>query len=255
MNVEIMKADPTGNSTILVLSPVPAEERDRVSSRLMAAEGGWAEQVGFVSGGAEAPRLDMMGGEFCGNASLSLEENETALSVSGAPGLVRCAVRRRGDGWEGTVSMPLPLAVGQEHMELAGRDEVLWLVRLPGIIHAIAPYRSMDKAAALRAAREWAPATGAEALGILLFDEQESAMEPLVYVSAAGSAVWEHGCASGTAAIGAYLAVRDGGEASLDVYQPGGAIGVMARAENGRVTQLSISGGVRLLGRSVVAVD
>ena len=92
MNVEIMKADPTGNSTILVLSPVPAEERDRVSSRLMAAEGGWAEQVGFVSGGAEAPRLDMMGGEFCGNASLSLaawlaeesglEENETALSVS-----------------------------------------------------------------------------------------------------------------------------------------------------------------------------
>ena len=97
-----MLMDPSGNRTILVETPVPAEQQPAVAARLMRLEP-TAEQVGFIafrddSGAAAAGRsltggpasdaskgagtktaaravcdlsLRMAGGEFCGNASMS----------------------------------------------------------------------------------------------------------------------------------------------------------------------------------------
>ena len=45
MRVNIVKADPTGNATILVTSPVKAQERAAAAEKLMRWSGGWAEQV------------------------------------------------------------------------------------------------------------------------------------------------------------------------------------------------------------------
>ncbi len=60
--------DPTGNLTCLVLDPVEAGERDRVTALLMDR----CEQVGYLmpptAAGARA-RLQMMGGEFFVNSS------------------------------------------------------------------------------------------------------------------------------------------------------------------------------------------
>ena len=68
MKVQVRYLNPAGNITAVVLSSVLPELRPALSRAIMAQ--GRAEQVGF----AATPRLggdcriEMMGGEFCGNA-------------------------------------------------------------------------------------------------------------------------------------------------------------------------------------------
>ena len=73
MELEIVRADPAGNITVFVLSPVEdRDERAAAVSALMADPALKAEQVGFVLqplNVADPWRLEMMGGEFCGNAA------------------------------------------------------------------------------------------------------------------------------------------------------------------------------------------
>ena len=72
MTIDYLVADPSGNTTILVLTPVPKEEHSALAAKLLALPGIEAEQVGYVTREAGKPlRVDMMGGEFCGNASRS----------------------------------------------------------------------------------------------------------------------------------------------------------------------------------------
>lgn len=62
--------DPAGNVTALVLSDVPAAERAQVAARLLRLPELHIEQAAFLTAprcGGEI-RLEMMGGEFCGNA-------------------------------------------------------------------------------------------------------------------------------------------------------------------------------------------
>ena len=62
--------DPAGNVTALVLSDVPAAERVQVAARLLRLPELHIEQAAFLTAprcGGEI-RLEMMGGEFCGNA-------------------------------------------------------------------------------------------------------------------------------------------------------------------------------------------
>ena len=73
MKLRIIMADPAGNRTAIVRTPVPADQRAQIAAKLLQIKELRAEQVGFetspVMGGAG--RLDMMGGEFCGNAARS----------------------------------------------------------------------------------------------------------------------------------------------------------------------------------------
>ncbi|MCL2320286.1 MAG: hypothetical protein FWC45_09390, partial [Treponema sp.] len=80
--MKILIADPAKNITVFILEPVetPAERR-ALAMAILADTRLRAEQVGFVtppSSGKAAPgtgaplwRLDMAGGEFCGNAARS----------------------------------------------------------------------------------------------------------------------------------------------------------------------------------------
>ena len=75
MRLRFAKLSPAGNTTILVLDPVPESIHAQVAAELMnpAVLGG--EQVGFVTlmtQGSIAATMRMMGGEFCGNAARSL---------------------------------------------------------------------------------------------------------------------------------------------------------------------------------------
>lgn len=264
MRAEIVRADPTGNATILVLSPVPAAERASAAARLMTLDGGWAEQVGFVSRDGENDRLDMMGGEFCGNASMSLaaflanergfEAAAIPLSVSGAPEKVLCSVVKGGEDWSCSVDMPLPESLEPEDFVLGEEVFRLHTVRFFGIVHIIVPGGALSREEAEEAVRKWAADTGAAALGLLLFSREKLELTPLVYVRATDSAVWERGCASGTSAIGAYLAHSSGGAATAEIRQPGGVIGIEAAAKKGKVTSLRILGKVRLLGKECVEI-
>lgn len=264
MRLEITRADPTGNATALVLTPVRASLRARTASRVMELWDGWAEQVGFLSSAAGYDaRLDMMGGEFCGNASMSAaacvaerlgaETLAARLAVSGASGSVNCLVSRSGDGYSGSVSMPLPVCAGYEELGIGGRTLRLFTVRFDGITHVIAPNGALSRAECEAAARLWADRFGADALGVISFDRDSAFMRPLVYVRGTASLVWESACASGTSAVGCMLALT-GQDGRAALSQPGGVMGVRASAAGGRVTSLEITGGVRLLGTDTVEV-
>ena len=71
--LKFYKILPGGNVTILVEDlDFSQTERSRISAQLMQSQHLYAEQVGFInlsaSGVDSYPHLEMMGGEFCGNA-------------------------------------------------------------------------------------------------------------------------------------------------------------------------------------------
>ena len=84
-------------------------------------------------------------------------------------------------------------------------------------------------------------------LGIMLFDREAGTLAPLVYVPAAGTLCWERSCASGTTAVGAYLASA-GSPISLSLKQPGGILRIEADPSG----DLFLTGTVRLIRRRTV---
>ena len=67
---EVAVLDPAGNVTAIVLSDVLAAERARIAAQLLRLPELRIEQAAFLTAprcGGEI-RLEMMGGEFCGNA-------------------------------------------------------------------------------------------------------------------------------------------------------------------------------------------
>ncbi len=247
-----VRLDPTGNITCLVLDEVPAEQRTVVTALLMKR----CEQVGYLTRPADpaaAARLEMMGGEFCGNASMAAaawlarqrgarEETVVPLEVSGARGLVDCRVRPLPDGaFEGTVAMPPVLEVFP--LSLDGRE--LTAVRLEGIVHLILEDQPMEKRAAEQLLQAAARQLPDAAIGLLQWDSAARFMTPLVWVRGSGTLVWETGCGSGSTAVGAWLALRDGG-ARQEIRQPGGTILVTAQAQGGRIAAVRMTGLVRL---------
>ena len=261
MEIQYLLADPTKNITVLVTTPVSRALQPELASLLLDLEPE-AEQVGFVETAADGQmRLQMMGGEFCGNATMQLRRvavpprTHRADLPSGAgnlraPALVECSITPLDGCFLGTVDMPLPEKIETLRLPLGSETAELSVVRLPGISHIIVPAQVLTRARAEELIRRWAEVLHADALGILLLQEEELCFDPLVHVTQTDTAVWERGCGSGSAAIGAYLTKKHGAPQCVSIRQPGGAIAVTTRcAEDGALSSLTISGTV-LLGRS-----
>lgn len=258
MKLKFAKMNPTENMTILVLSPVDRSQQPDIAARLMAENSIGAEQVGFLEEsalyGARA-RLQMMGGEFCGNATMSLAalmaheeelqdgaDKSYPLEISGADHLVHCRIARHGGSYTGSVEMPIPEFISEEDLDPGLR---LPVVRFPGIAHVIVQDDKMDPAAARAVIPRWCRQLKTDALGILLTAKDYSRIRPLVYVRETDSSVWERGCGSGTAALGAYLADACVADKKISISQPGGVICVNVQYQGG-VSRIEITGSVKI---------
>ena len=72
MRIKVRVADPAGNITVFVTTPVEREKYPAIARQLLAREELKGEQVGFIEKTDQGDfRMEMMGGEFCGNASRS----------------------------------------------------------------------------------------------------------------------------------------------------------------------------------------
>ena len=236
------KASPGGNATILILDPVPAGERAQVASQLMAANHLQAEQVGFLDVNACPARLDMMGGEFCGNAcraaaavlaveGVGLKSQGEGLcgqlSVSGVDGTVGLRVASGSECW---VEMPLP-GSGDGGEGVGELGPGLGLVRLPGITHLcldekLHPFPE-DFCGAARALRHRFALDG-EAVGCIWYRTIPAcAIRPVVWVRSTATTHFETGCGSGSLALALWLGRGQNLPTDLSVLQPsGGSIGV-----------------------------
>lgn len=246
--------DPAKNLTVLVETPVPADERAAVADRLMALEPA-AEQLGFLSEADDADiGLTMAGGEFCCNAVLcaavweakrsGLTEGRVTVRSSGAPDILSVDLTRQSDGsFLASVDVPRPRSAQKEALPGGGE---LPVVRFDGITHVLLE-QDLGKKAAEDLVRQWADHWDADALGLLMLDLQRDRMTPLVYVPAAGTLCWERACGSGTAAVGAWLASERGEPIALPLQQPGGVLTIEASPEG----PLRLSGPVRCLYRKM----
>lgn len=269
MMIEYWKVDPTGNITLIVETPVPRESQSRIAAELLRRDND-AEQVGFLEAPEKAGarlRLQMMGGEFCGNAAISaaaiitccLEPDggsvrELFLDVSGAPDVVPVKVSAESGGCSGTVSMPLPESVSGFDFRLGDDTCTLPLVRFPGICHCIVS-GGLSRETAQRCIADWCRQLDAEALGLMFCDEAAGSLEPLVYVASTDTAVWESSCASGTAAAAAYLACARGVDVSISLSEPCGVLSAEAGLRGGKICSLKLTGKAAILGKYMAEID
>ena len=251
--------DPTKNITLLVTTPVQRSLQAQTAAWLLRREHD-AEQVGFLEVSDAAPaRLQMMGGEFCGNATMSLgawlcrkerlgvgESRDFHLDISGADALIPCSVTAVRGGYIGTVSLPLPQEIAQRTFSTDGGEVTFPVVFLPGICHIIAPVGTVQPYQAEALLRRWSDSLPGEAVGLILLDEQRMRIDPLVYVKPTDTAVWERGCGSGSAAAACALTQQRGAGQCLSIKQPGGTIAVTTEWDGHAVTALTITGTVSL---------
>lgn len=239
MDFDYIVADPTGNITVLILSPYSEDSRQAMIRESFSKEPS-CEQVGFLMPvDEESVRLEMMGYEFCGNATLSAaawhagkhglgpgQSSDVTVYSSGADRPLRVHVHRLQEAeYEGTVLMPVPSVSSHRGYPL---------VQFDGISHLIVPSHDFTDEEAERSVREFAYELDVPAMGLMLCPDYNNliscgmdicpvSIRPLVYVPGSDTVFWEHGCATGSTAIGWYR-YHISGSTHTEIKQPGGTI-------------------------------
>ena len=254
--MKIQYINPAGNVTAIVEGFVPMAERISLSKKILDKK--YAEQVGFETAPAfdGSYRLEMMGGEFCGNAARSfgylkaLEEFKTGVhtinvEISGAEAVVPVVVDL--DNHTAFARMPIPTGLQQI---VVGEDSFP-VVMCHGICHLIALGIEPDPNFVEKALKEL-KTFKQDAYGIMFLDARKEKMVPAVYVPTTDSLIWESSCGSGSVACGWYLSMAyeamEGSELRKYAFaQPGGIIEVEIILKNGRVSTCTMGGNVELL--------
>lgn len=265
--IDFVKLSPTRNMTVLVTSQHPEDTYPAIATALLSDGHVHAEQVGFVRRAthhAAQARLHMAGEEFCGNACMALAaltaaglgadtgaaaQVQVTLEVSGSEHPVTCRVVPEGAGHWCELSVPLPRAVEPYPFPGVGPGRAA-LVRYADVVHLVVECGPPDHA--LRASAEQVAARLVETeavpvVGVMLLDRESQSLAPLVVVPGLGTAVWEHGCGSGTASVGAHLAAAAGTSVTARLQQPGGTMHVRAEHDGRGLTDLRVSGHVHVV--------
>ena len=253
MKLNILRADPAGNITVYVLDEVDRAKRAEVAAKIMEIEELKCEQVGFVYPTQEGGdgRMEMMGGEFCGNATRAFGllvakqkggMEQVRVETSGCDHIVTVDT----DLVAGTsrAEMPLPQAVTQEKVD----DVIGTLVHLGGIAHLIVEDVEPSEEFFARAEEQVLTRLNPiDAYGVIYLDKQTGKMTPLVKVVEPNTLVWEGSCGSGSlAAAVAQSQNAEDGEFARDYVQPAGIVRATVVREGGKVVAAFIGGPVGL---------
>lgn len=273
--IDFIKFNPTQNMTVLVKTNYPVEEYGHVASKIMSYDNVHAEQVGFIEkpkNNKAVAHLQMAGGEFCGNACMALaafiasekglkqyEMTEILLEVSGTDQLITGQVKRNIDEYYCQITMPTPKKIEQRTIKFDGSDLNLIIVRYKEFIHIVIEVEEFDNSIREKAeslAKLLGVTLGVNLIGILLYKAKSDELAPLIYVPHLDSLIWERGCGSGTASLGAYLAWKFKGEVVAKIRQPGGTINVKASYFDEELGCLKIEGSVGIVaqGKAFIAV-
>ena len=265
MEINYCIFDPTGNITALVETEVDVASQPAVAAEIMR-EHFDVEQVGFVRmpakgedpDGADA-YLRMAGGEFCGNATMSsaalfAKRNEEHFGDIGCVDIKVDGIKRpfsvqlrREDAkcWAAGVMMPPAKSIDELRMTAedypAAELGTLPVVRMEGIDHIMIEEQSFyynlrdNRELAESMIRTICGVLDSECLGMMFLadGDRERDMTPLVYVPGADTMFWENSCASGSVAVGQYMAAKAGEAVSVALKEPGGTLVVESDPEAG----------------------
>ena len=260
MELEFIKLSPLGNTTVFLRGEAAREGRAALLCEAMDYDHLAAEQAGFLvapQAGQAILRIEMTGGEFCGNATLSAAalaaaegaESPFFIECSGAAEPLRAEARRLGAGrWLARAEMPQVHEV--RHLSLAEMlsVETATCVSLPGIAHLVVEAAELSTAAYDALLARLMQETDADAYGVVPFvrvGKNRFRIRPYVAVPRAGSRVFERACGSGSLALALSIGAKG---AHIAVEQPGGTLFV----ETGE--RFILAGEVLLACRGVVEV-
>lgn len=256
MNLTYCIANPAGNITVLVTSPVEKNEYAEISRRLLEMIDG-AEQVGFfaapVLGGNI--RLEMMGGEFCGNALRcaglyyakmhpDFQKGAVKTEISGCEQLLDVWVDAERN--EAEAAMPLPV---DTDIAMLWKTRIADAVIFEGIVHCVSEQDHSDiKPAWLKESlRSLALQYHTSAVGLIRLDRKNMEMTPTVYVVSTDTMICESSCASGSEAVAICLAEEEtDGVYTYNLKEPGGTLCVTVTKDSGSVVSAKIGGHVAL---------
>ncbi|WP_242850652.1 diaminopimelate epimerase [Clostridium lundense] len=275
-----MKVNPVENMTIFVLDQVPRDIQMHVAKKLMNYSNIYAEQVGFIEKVSlhkeeedKGLRLQMMGGEFCGNAARSLaallvhnqypnvikekDKYLVRLEVSGNDTMIDCEVynTEKDNLYLSKVDMPLPKKISEVSLEVENNVFSGIKVDFSGITHFIVDSGKVkDKDLLFKAVKSEMDKVNYDAFGIMYYDFNEKYLEPLVYVKGTDSLFWERSCASGTSALGVALTYIKKHSIDEKVRQPGGELQVMTKWNGSSIESLCLNGFVEIVAEGIVNV-
>lgn len=255
----VVIAYPSGNTTAVVFTMPQGINRSILNHQIMETwrrkYPSWPqiEQCCFVTEPQDPKaiaRVEMFGGEFCGNAARSVvwlitggKDRSGVIEVSGANRLINFSVKEN----EVTIEMSLPV-----DRELVTPINGGVLVQLDGISQIVVATRKGDQTARqllgkLLNGNKYGLA-GQSAVGVSYYDQISGKAEFCVWVNEVDTIFDETACGSGTSAIGIALATENGVSLSLPIVQPSGALIVTnATYTDGKVSKSTIAGAVEIL--------
>jgi diaminopimelate epimerase len=277
MELHFVKFNPSGNTTVLILDSLPRNKYAEISAKVMKNTNLCAEQVGFLEP-AEDPkaiaRLQMMGGEFCGNASRSFaawialggldnhklcnfneKDKQITIETSGYKGPLTARVQNKESNHScfSEIQMPLPQKI------IHGRNDLLSdysVVIFEGILHVIL-WNKIAADVYIDIVKDFLEEKQlkTDCFGVMFFDKRASGMIPVVYVKAVESLVWESSCGSGSIAVASALAHKKAGNIeNMKINQPGGELFVRIGWQDG-ITDAHLSGDVIITAIGTVYID
>ena len=257
---DYFRANPSGNITGFVLWPVYPGYRKAYADAIMEQIDSEVEQVGFISPSYDGPplRLDMMGGEFCANATRAYglyaatfenvkDDLEMEVYVSGVNGpmIVETNVNK-GTAY---VEMESPISIGE--VEFDGSSYKV--IELTGITHTIVPGTG-DEKKARDIIEKVKKKIDSKAYGVMFVDEDKLEMVPYVYVVGTDTLIREGSCGSGTTALAHYLNRNKDKNFNAIIKQPKGEIEIKTRSDEDGLHYL-IGGKVELGEKQKVTID
>ncbi len=220
---------PGGNTTALVKDAIPRRLQPVIARKIMRVKSK-VEQVGFI----EKPknkkaiaRLQMMGGEFCGNATRCLgwlllkgKPGKVKLEVSGSKKLLDVEINQKGN-----VKTEMPIKPNFSSIQRT--KDKYWVVSLYGITHVVAEEDLIpEKANRQKLSSRILDKLGLkrlEAAGVLFIRKEglKIFMDPFVWVRDVETFFNETACASGSTAVGLVKSLETGKSIkSLEIVQP-----------------------------------
>ena len=277
MKLNFIKVNPSENMTVFVEDALPREKYFEIANKIMNYNSIHAEQVGFIERPEDpksnaSARLQMMGGEFCGNASRALAavavqrgfpnisekdgKYSVPLEASGIEGIINCQVEQKSsNGFEVALDMPLHRSISDIEMEYKSEVFKGTIIDLLGISHAVffTDDRSLDEDF-FEAVRKTMKDFDYDAFGIMFCDEKEEFMTPLVYVKDTDSLIWERSCGTGTVALGVVLSHLGKQSVDRNVNQPGGQMQITTVWKEIGLESIVLKGMVYIVAEGVVYI-
>ena len=277
MILEYIKVNPSGNTTVFVTTKVPKYLYAPIANIIMSKEYLAAEQVGYIveSNATESgKRMEMMGGEFCGNASRSFAawlvlksytgelapevsgKYSIPLDVSGYSGTLVAYVEKTpcDHSFYVTLEMPLPSDIKIGHHSMLGGD--FCIVPFDGITHVIL-WDRIPKSDDIDIVKKYLQDNGiaTDAFGVMFFDTKTDVLTPAVYINDVGSLVWENSCGSGSTAVIAALTYKIKSGIEKTLHQPGGDLFVTSTWQNNKMQKICLSGKIDFTSEGMLFID